>query len=303
MTTLFSENLRLVLKILSMSSARLASELETDKSVVSRWLKGSVQPSAHNLSRLSALMATRVEGFRTLDWERDPQSLAAMFGADPQALAARTPATAQGLPLAIWDQMVVTSAVRGKAYEGFFRSTRPHPRIFDQFLHEYGMIRRDEIGLLRLRMGSAESLVDGWMIPLHGLLYSISAEVNSGTLLFGIFNGVGASRVDIYDGLTLIPGADMGHSPITTAMICERVGDLTGDREIDDARCAELTSQSPYPAEDSVPEHIRQHLVRDIGPSQAAMGGDWLLSMSLARTMARGREYEVPKPGPKDADG
>jgi transcriptional regulator with XRE-family HTH domain len=59
-TTSFSDNLRLVLELLSMSAARLASELAVDKSVVSRWLNGSVQPSAHNLSRLSAFVASRL---------------------------------------------------------------------------------------------------------------------------------------------------------------------------------------------------------------------------------------------------
>jgi transcriptional regulator with XRE-family HTH domain len=86
-TTPFSVNLRLVLKLLSMSAAKLAFELAVDKSVVSRWLNGSVQPSAHNLSRLSALVAGRLAGFRELDWDRAPDSLAEMFGADPDAIA------------------------------------------------------------------------------------------------------------------------------------------------------------------------------------------------------------------------
>ena len=139
-----------------MSSGRLASELQIDKSVVSRWLNGRVQPSAYNLSRLSALMATRAAGFRTLDWERDPQSLAAMFGVDSELpLALRDSSVGQGLPLAIWDQMLLGSSIRGSAYEGFFRSTRPHPSEPGRYLYENGMIRRDEIGLLRLKMGSA----------------------------------------------------------------------------------------------------------------------------------------------------
>jgi hypothetical protein len=281
--------------MLSMSGGRLASELAIDKSVVSRWLKGSVQPSAHNLSLLSALVATRVEGFRTLDWERSPESLAALFGVDPDVLPAlRPPAPPGALPLAIWDAMVSTAALRGGAYEGFFRSTRPHPMAPGRFLHEHGMIRRDPNGLLRLVMGSAETVVEGWMIPLNGLLYSISAQVSTGTLLFGIFNGLGASRVDVFDGLTLIPGFDQGRSPMATAMICERVGQLSGDRAADDARFAELASQNPLAPEGSVPEHIQKHLVRDFGPAELALGGDWLLSMSLARTLSRGPEYETP---------
>ena len=293
----FSDKLQLVLKMLSMSSARLASELEIDKSVVSRWLKGSVQPSAHNLSRLSALIGRQVDGFRTIDWERDVESLAEMFGADPSAIPAiRTNRPVQGLNIAIWDQMIATAGIRGKAYEGFFRSTRPHPRMFGRYLHEYGMIRREDSGLLRLLMGSAETVVDGWMIPLHGQLYSICADVNTGTLLFGIFNGLGSPRVDVFDGLTLLPGFDMGRSPMSTAILCERLGELTGDLEADNRHFAELSSQSPLAPEGSVPEHIQKHLVRDIGPTEFANGGDWLLNMALSRSMTRGREYEPAAP-------
>ena len=114
----FSENLRLVLKLLSLSGARLAAELEINKSVVSRWLKGSAQPSAHNLERLSALVATHIKGFRALDWERDPRGLAEMFGADPNAIPTIRASRPVLLPVPIWDQMVATAAVRGEAHGG-----------------------------------------------------------------------------------------------------------------------------------------------------------------------------------------
>jgi transcriptional regulator with XRE-family HTH domain len=289
-TTPFSEKLRLVLKMLSMSSAQLASDLGTDKSVISRWLKGSVLPSAHNLSRLTALVATRVESFRTLDWERDPQDFAKMFGADPDTITRVMGGSvpSRGLPLANWDQMVSTTARRGAAYEGFFRSTRPAPTMVGRFAHDYGMIRRDPIGLLKLIMGSGGSVVEGWMIPLQDQLYAITTELSTGTLLFGIFNGMGAPRVDVFDGLTLIPGSYLGRSPTATAMLCERIGDLSGDTEADDRHCKELISRNPLAPEGSIPEHIRNHLVRDFGPAQLALGGDWLLTSLLSRSMARG---------------
>jgi transcriptional regulator with XRE-family HTH domain len=298
-TTPFSENLRLVLKLLSISSAKLASELAVDKSVVSRWLNGSVQPSAHNLSRLSALVAGRLAGFRALDWERTPDSLAERFGADPRAIANLQARPPDGLSFEIWDQMVSATALRGRAYEGFFRSTRPHPRNPGQYLHEWGMIRRDEIGLLRLRMGSAGAKVSGWIVPLQGLIYIVAAESNSGTMMFGIFNGVGASRVDVFDGLILLPAHDMGRSPMATAMLCERVGDLSGDCDADDRRYDELASQNPIAPADSIPGHIGAHLVRDFGPEQLAKGGELLLTLSLLHTMARGPYDERPPPQAK----
>ena len=293
-TTPFSEKLRLVLKMLSMSSAQLASELGTDKSVVSRWLKGSVLPSAHNLSRLTAVVATRVASFRTLDWEREPQDFAELFGADAAVInrAMGGSAQPQGLPLPNWDQMISTAARRGQSYEGFFRSTRPSPTLAGRFVHEYGMIRHDAIGLLRLTMGSAGSVVDGWMIPLHGQLYSIATELNSGTLLFGIFNGIGAPKVDVFDGLTLLPGSDKGRSPTATAILCERIGELSDDPEADDRRCREMMAFNPLAPEGSISEHVRNHLVRDIGPAQLALGGDWLLNSLLSRSMSSGPDFD-----------
>ena len=288
-TTSFSENLRLVLKMLSMSGAQLASEMEIDKSVVSRWLKGSVLPSAHNLSRLSALIATQVEGFCSLDWEREPESLAEMFGADLEVIPTFRPSRpSPGLPLPIWDLMVTTTALRGEAYEGFFLCTRAAPLQPGRFSHMYSMIRRDEVGLLRIATGTAGTVVDGWLIPLHDKLYVIAVDVTSGALGFGVFNGTGAARVDVFDGLTLVTDFDPGRTPIAKAMLCERIGELSGDREADDRRFAELAARPPLAPEGAVPKHVQDHLVRNFGPDQLAVGGDLFLNMALARSMTRG---------------
>jgi transcriptional regulator with XRE-family HTH domain len=294
-STPFGEKLGLILKMLSMSGAQLASELKIDKSVVSRWLRGSAQPSVHNLSRLSLAIAGRVPGFRTIDWERSPENIAAMFGAGPEAMTA---AAAQGksgaLPIAIWDLMVTTTALRGKAYEGFFRSTRVHPAVPNCFIHDHGMIRRDDIGILKLTMGSSGTVVDGWMFPLQSQLICIAADMTGGNMLFGIFNGIGGERVDVFDGITLIPGFDIARSPTAMVMVCERIGDLSGDREADDKRIAELVSQNPVAPEGSVPEHIQKHLLGDFGPKAFADGGDRLLTLPVIRSMTRGPAIYPP---------
>lgn len=296
MTTPFSEKLRMVLKMLSMTSAQLASELEVDKSVVSRWLKGAVQPSTHNLSRLSALVAGRIGGFRTIDWERDPEDIGKMFGAAPEAInaAVRQTRPPGGLPIAIWEQIVVTTAIRGKAYEGFFRSTRSHSTMPGRFIHDHGMIRREENGLLSLKMGGGGTVVEGWMIPLSGQIYCIAADVTSGVMMFGIFNGIGGARIDVFDGLALLPGFDVGRSPTAMIMLNERIGELSGDREADDQRITELIAKNPLAPDGSVPKHVQDHLLRDFGPSQVAAGGDLLLTMLLSRSMTRGLKFDEP---------
>jgi hypothetical protein len=288
----FCRKLELVLKALSTSRGRLAADLGVDKSIVGRWVSGAVQPSAHNLSLLTALVASRVPGFTALDWDRNLESLAGLLGADPAVISAsRGSKVPTSLPFSILDQVHAATALRGEAYEGFFRSTRPYVLAGGKFVHDHGMIRRDPNGFLRLSMGTGGTVVDGWMLPVGNQLAVVACDVTSGTMLFGIFNGVGTARADVVDGLCLSSALDAGRTPTAHAMMFERIGDLTGDREADDRRFVELTGLDPVAPEGSIPEMLRNHLLGDFGPAQAALGGDLLLRMPLTRSISRGPAY------------
>ena len=126
MSETFPSKLAFVLKALSLSRGALANELKVDKSLVGRWVTGAVRPSQFNLARLSELIGRRVAGFTVLDWDRPLAGLAVLFGVDPETVAAVQPAISDGvLPLPLLDLARSTTALRGQAYEGFFRSTRP----------------------------------------------------------------------------------------------------------------------------------------------------------------------------------
>lgn len=283
MTGSFAAKFALVLKALSLSRGRLAADLGVDKSVVGRWVTGAVRPSDHNLSRLTALIAERSPGFSALDWDRGLADFGAIFGAGPTQAA--------GLPLPLLDQIRSTTALRSAAYEGFFRSTRPYNLQPGRFVHDHGMIRLDDQGLLGLTMGTGGTFVHGWMLLLGNQLFCIAADVTSGALLFGNFHGVATARAQVLDGLVLGPALDPGRTPTAYAMMFERVGDLTGDPDADDARFAELAARDPLAPEGSIPDDLRDHLMRDVGPAAAALGGDMLLRLPLARSMARGPAY------------
>jgi len=285
----FSEKLALVLKVLSMSRARLAADLCVDKSVIGRWVTGAGKPSAHNLARLSALVAEKVPGFTSLDWDRNSEGLAELFGVKPVAPAeARASPLNGALPIAFLDQILSATALRGSAYTGFFRSTRPYASNPGRYLHDHMMIRLDDSGLLRYNMGSGGVLVDGWILPLHNQLFAIGAEFTSGALVFGIFNGVNTIQAEVIDGLILTPVLDTSRTPTATAMVLERMGNLTDNPAIDDARFKALAALDPLAPEGSIPEALRAHLTRDIGPAQLALGGDWLLRAPLSRSLSRG---------------
>ncbi len=292
MSESFFAKLDLVLKVFSMSRGRLAADLGVDKSVVGRWVTGAVAPSAHNLTLLTAQVAKRVPGFTSLDWERNLAGLAEFIGADPDAVPGQAPeGGSPGLPLAILDQILATTALRGAAYQGFFRSTRPYVLNAGRFLHDHGMIRLNASGLLQLRMGTGGTVVEGWMLPLHNQLFCIAADVTSGALLFGIFNGVATARADVIDGLTLGSALDGGRTPTAMSMMFERIGELSGDAATDDARFEQLAAGNPVAPEGSISEALRDHLTGDFGPAALALGGDLLLRMPLSRSMARGPAF------------
>lgn len=290
----FSSKLALALKALSLSRGRLSADLGVDKSVVGRWVTGAVQPSDHNLLKLTALIAERAPGFAVLDWDLSLPDFAQRLGVNPEVVSALEPAP--GLPLALMGQIQAATELRGAAYEGFFRSTRPYLLQPGRFLHDYGIIRLDG-GLLTLRMGTGGHSADGWMLPLQNQLFSVVADVISGALVFGIFNGVASAKAEVVDGLMLGSALDPGRTPTACAMMFERIADLSGDRAADDAFFDELMQRNPVAPEGSIPEALQKHLVRDVGPAQLPLGGDLLLRMPLSRSMARGQAYREPSAG------
>jgi len=290
----FSAKFALALKALSISRGRLASDLEVDKSVVGRWATGAVKPSDHNLSRLTTLIAERVPGFTALDWDRSAADFAAALGANASFVAGLAATATPALPFPLLDQIRSATRLRGAAYEGFYRSTRPYVLSPGHFVHDHTMVRLDEQGLLTLRIGTAGTVVEGWILPLHNQLFVIAADITSGALLFGILHGVASARAQVLDGLTLAPSLDPGRTPTAYAIIFERIGDLSGDPKADEARFAELAAKDPLAPEGSISDELRAHLLRDVGPEAKALGGDLLLSMPLSRSMTRGPAYGEP---------
>jgi hypothetical protein len=297
----FAKKLELTLKVLSMSRARLAADLGVDKSVVGRWVSGAVQPSAHNLSLLSALVADRIVGFTALDWDRSLASFAELIGADLKAVAGHAPAPGSaltGLPVVGMEQFLGATALRGPAYEGFYRSTRPYILAPGRYIHDHAMARIDPNGLLRLRIGAGGTIADGWVLPVGNQLYVVTVDVISGAILFGIFHGVATASAEVLDGLVLAPSLDVGRTPAAYPMIMERIEDLSGDVEADDKRFIELAARDPVAPEGSIPDHVVKHLAGDFGPAAAALGGDLLLRLPQVRSLARGPAY---REGPKVA--
>jgi hypothetical protein len=288
MSVAFHTKLTFVLKALSLSRGALAAELAVDKSLVGRWVNGAVRPSAHNLSRLSDLVAARHPGFTSLDWERPIDSLAVLIGADPDtALGATAPTLAEMLPLPLLSHSRATTSLRAAAYEGFFRSTRHYAEQPGSLWHDHLMIRRRANGLLGCEMVSAGVKVEGWVLLLQHQLFFIGAELTSGAFAYAILNGVSTARAGRLDGLMLYCAMDPTRTPTASPVLLERIGDLSDDPAADDLRLAELAKLDALAPLDEVPKEIVAHLMRNVGPDHLARGGDMLLRAPSARSLSR----------------
>ena len=282
----FGERLTLALKALSMSRGRLASELGVDKSLVGRWASGSVRPSAHNLERLTHLLATKRPGLTMLDWEIEPGDFAGLFGLAADALSAAEP-SGFSLPAQLIEAAQATTTMRGEAYEGFWRATHPAVIAPGKFFQEHGIIRIEPGGLLQFTLGGPHVHYVGTVLPIEGQVFAIATDSVRNVPAFLILNIVTLPKLVVMDGLLLTAGNAM-RNPSAYPIVFERIGDLSGDRAQDDAYTAELMERPQFIEDDAlISEPMRTHLLRDSGPAAAAAGGELLLTAAPTPSLAR----------------
>jgi transcriptional regulator with XRE-family HTH domain len=282
----FSTRLELVLKALSLSRGRLAAELGVDKSLVGRWVSGAVRPSAYNMERLTRLVATRRAEFTLLDWEREPEDLAALLGvAYLPPTSDHDPWTSLSLPGLAMARLITEH--RGAVYEGFWRTTRPAVIAPGRFCRDHGLVRRGAGGLLELRLGNPDFRFSGSILPFEGQLFVIVSDVGGTMPSFLILNGASMPKPTLLDGL-ILTAFNAIRVPAAYPIVLERIGDLSGDDTADDAAASDLMDRhEQFLADEAVPAVLRDHLLRDVGPAAAARGGDLLLTASLTSSLAR----------------
>ena len=278
----FAPRFRLALQALGLSRGRAAHELRVDKSLVGRWASGSVRPSEHNLAAITELVASRIPGFTMLDWQRDIASFAACFPIEFPLSAVEVPEQEiPNLPLGHLVHVKAETERKGGAYSGFWRSTRPSVIMPGKLFFGYGIFRLGPNGFLDVRVGSSGLSFEGWGYVSEGNLIAFLSDPLGSTPLSFIFKGVPLPKATLLDGLLLLAGFDAARTPAAVPVIIERIGDLTGDRETDEATFAELL-QRDFVADGEVADPVRRHLLRDVGPAAAAAGGDMFLIASGA---------------------
>lgn len=276
----------------------MAADLGVDKSLVGRWANGSVRPTEHNLSKITQHVAQRVPGFTMVDWDREPDEFAALLGVRDE-----TGSGAEGVflefspfPPAFLTQCRAETKRRGAAYEGFWRTTRPSILMEGTTFHDYGMIRQAANGLLQVRMGGSGLKFDGWMLPAEGNVFVILYDSTGFTPLFLVFRGITLPKAVVLDGLLMLAALDASRTPAAIPLMLERIGDLSGNAEKDDAECRELIARE-HLAQEDVDEATLQHLFRDVGPKAAKSGGALFLATAEKSSRSRGTTLSGPLSG------
>jgi hypothetical protein len=157
-----------------------------------------------------------------------------------------------------------------------------------RLIHDHGMLRAAPNGLLEVRMGGAGLSFRGWAMLAEGNLFSILYDSAGQTPLFLIFKGVPLPKATTLDGLMLFASLDSARTPAALPIILERMRDLSGDREADDAACDDFCGRDALAGEGEVPETVLGHLLRNFGPSAAAVGGDLFLTAAASGGLSRG---------------
>lgn len=299
----FADKLALVLKALSISRGRLAADLGVDKSLVGRWCNGHIFPSAHNFSRLTQAVSSRLPQleptFSMIDWELDTSSLAARLGVTivpvPREAGDLLSGFAEWLSLSKLREAALASGDVSSALAGLWRTTRPVPEIPGKFVHDYVIMQTTGDGPLSFRMGIFSQRMIGWAIAVGDQMYCCCTNQSTGGSVFAILNRVHRAKIDVLDGVSLACMADAGGTPVAAAILLERIADLSGDVSADEALYEELLAEHPVAPDGSIAEDVQNYLLRDTGPTELAKGGDAMIMIRALTSRSRGSSATVPQ--------
>ena len=280
--------LDLLLKALSMSRVGLAQKLGVDKSLVGRWLAGTVHPGEHNLARLAGIVADKLPGFRLADLFGSTAELAGRLGIEPPR-PAKDIVLGEGSPLAAFLEAARPELVfRGAAYEGFWRTSRPSVLVSEKLFHDYAMIRKSADGLLEITIKGSGLEFNGWVFPIAGNLFIFLFDRTGRTPMMLLWKGVSLPRAMVLDGLLMMAALDANRTPVALPIVAERVADLTGEEGGDALRFEQIVEGSEQPEPGLSDSELEARLLRDTGPAAAAAGGAMFLMVDGLHSLSRG---------------
>ena len=114
----------------------------------------------------------------------------------------------------------------------------------------------------------------------------IELKSMTGSMVFAIFHAPPSGRPKRLDGISLGTSQGPLGGVAAAPVILDRVGDLSGDREQDEATYREMLAQNPLSPPGALPPDVRAQLTRDYGPSHYGKeGGEWVLKLPYHRSL------------------
>lgn len=271
----FARKLDLLMKALSISRGRLAQESGLDKSLIGRWVAGTVHPSSLNLERITIALARRSPGFSLLDWDRTLADFTHQFG----GVEALSPASASMLPL---HQDVLTparlqTAQRGERYAGHYWI---HRKSFGRpgWQVKLAVWIQPKDGLLEMREGAADFEYRGWGLLLSNRLFCTYTDGVDEVMAYMITNAAPPPRAEVLHAVFLGVSLDGQLTPKAAPAVLVRAEDLAGEPTADAAIYDRMRSQGGYIDPSEVPPKVKTYLDRDFGPRSFAEGGPEMIT-------------------------
>lgn len=255
------KKLEVTLKVLSLSRAGLASAIGVDKSVAGRWVSGKVKPSAHNLGKISQLVAETVSGFTMLDWERSFEDFSRVIGASAPNASYGEGTLWQLLSPELAEEARAQATQGLEAFEGIWKFMRPSSDLPNYFMYDVVKISRRADGFLSFISGVQRFKFSGTAIKMGGQLYYFSSDDSFSAVNMGIINVPSGAKAEVMDGVFISTLRDAGSSPVASGVVLERVADLTGDDAVDQAKFEEeIAKQELVLGPDEADPEYAKHL-------------------------------------------
>jgi hypothetical protein len=300
----FPAHLALVMKSLAISRGQLALRLSIDKSLVSRWLSGATVPNAHNLTRLTLLIADAVPGFTMFDWDGDADALRRRLGIGhaapaPPAASVIVPGIVPDLVrplvdlpdfarLAAFAPALHETTVHGHRYCGLWQAWMPTFGLPERFHCEHTVLWQEGAWLAGFALGVS------YRWPLVGFIANnqlllVMSDAND--FVLRQFNRVNQPIIDQVDGIMLAAASLPHQAPTASRVIMARMCDATTSRDAIDAALADNAGSRRFLAADELPADMAAALLPDCGTKAAAAGGDRLLRADTTEALLRSRWY------------
>lgn len=240
----FADKLRLAMGFANLSRAQLAQAVGVDKSIIARWLAGTLRPGDYTLTALTQALAGPVPGLRRADWDLSAAAFAARLGLPAPILpSASVQAASPDRPLDVAaSRMAGNFGAAARSYAGtwiYLAQVTRDPSWPLGIMGWAALLRPAPDGAaIEVHMGHAvDGHARGSLIALGSKLYIVVVQdARPDAVTFYTLNGVTTDRAMVLDGMVMSRDRTTEAAATAYRTFFFRMGDATDDAALADAR-------------------------------------------------------------------